>query len=160
MFSLEVLIMVSAIIFCIGGLLGALISRTIFPPEQQKLLEDSLKSSRDELDRYQQDVAEHFAQTASLVQNLTQSYKEVHDHLASGALNLTSPEISQKMLRAGDESLGLEVVDKLETQNVQPPKDWAPKVPGQAGTLSEEYGLEDVGLEDEPVSAEAQLNKA
>lgn len=143
MFSLEVLIMVSAIVFCIGGLLGALISRTMFPPEQQKQLEESLKTSRQELDQYQREVAQHFADTAKLVNGLTQSYKDVHDHLASGALKLTNPEITQQMLEAGDKSLGIEAPEKLDDQNVEAPRDWAPKMPGQAGTLSEEYGLND-----------------
>ncbi|WP_370981397.1 YhcB family protein [Agaribacterium sp. ZY112] len=142
MFSLEVLIMVSAIVFCLGGLLGAIISRSIFPPEQQKQLEENLNNSRKELDQYQRDVAQHFAETAQLVNNLTQSYKSVHDHLATGALQLTNAEITQSMLSAGDESLGLDTPEQLEEQHIEPPRDWAPKPAGQTGTLSEEYGLE------------------
>ncbi len=144
MFSLEVLIMVAAIIFCIGGLLGALISRTMFPPEQQKQLEESLKTARQELDQYQREVAQHFADTAELVHNLTRNYKDVHDHLAKGALNLTNPEITRQMMAAGDKSLGIEASADIDEQQVEAPRDWAPKVPGQTGTLSEEYGLDDI----------------
>lgn len=143
MFSVEVLIMVSAIVFCVGGLLGAFISRSMFPPEQQKRLEESLQTSRQELDQYQREVAQHFADTAKLVNALTQSYKDVHDHLASGALQLTNPEITQQILEAGDKSLGIDVNERLDDHNIQAPRDWAPKTPGQAGTLSEEYGLSD-----------------
>lgn len=143
MFSVEVLIMISAIVFCLGGLLGAFISRTMFPPEQQKMLEESLSSSRKELDQYQREVAQHFADTAKLVQNLTQGYKEVHDHLANGALQLTNSEITQQILEAGDKSLGIDSPESLNEQHVEAPRDWAPKVPGQTGTLSEEYGLAD-----------------
>lgn len=143
MFSLEVLIMACAIVFCLGGLLGAIISRSMFPPEQQKMLEESLKTSRSELDHYQREVSQHFAETAQLVQNLTESYKGVHDHLATGALKLTNPEITQQILEAGDKGLGIDAPDSLNEQEVQAPKDWAPKMPGQAGTLSEEYGLID-----------------
>jgi len=74
-FSLEVVFMISAIVFCVGGLLGAFISRNLFPPEQQKQLEENLQASRQELDQYQREVSEHFAETAKLVQNLTQNYK-------------------------------------------------------------------------------------
>ncbi len=149
MFSLEAVIMISAIVFCVGGLLGAFISRNLFPPEQQKMLEENLQASRQELDHYQRDVAEHFAETAKLVQNLTQSYKDVHDHLSSGALQLTSPEITQQVLAAGDKALGSSALDEFDAQQVEPPKDWAPKVPGQAGTLSEDYGLESTTEEDD-----------
>lgn len=143
MFSVEVLIMVSAIVFCVGGLLGALISRSLFPPEQQKQLEESLKTSRQELDQYQREVAQHFAETAKLVNNLTQSYKDVHDHLAGGAMQLTNQEITKQILEAGDSSLGIEAQNSLDEHQVEAPRDWAPKMPGEAGTLSEEYGLSD-----------------
>lgn len=141
MFSVEFLIMVSVLVFCVGALLGAVISRVMFPPEQQKKMEENLKASRQELDQYQQEVAQHFADTAQLVNNLTQSYRDVHDHFAGGALKLTNPEITQKILEAGDSSLGIEAQNSLNEHDVQAPRDWAPKVPGSTGTLSEEYGL-------------------
>lgn len=147
-FSLETLLMVSAIVFCIGGLIGAVISRTLMPPEMQKDLEQSLQTSRNELERYQQDVSQHFADTSKLVTNLTQAYKEVHDHLAKGAIQLTNAEISKKILDAGDRNLGLEAQDAIEELSFEPPKDWAPKVPGQAGTLSEEFGLDEIPEEE------------
>ncbi len=142
MVSLELLIMVSAIVLCVGGLLGAVISRTLLPPEKQKDLESRLEDSRTELEQYQQDVAKHFADTSKLVTNLTNAYKEVHDHLSKGALQLTNAEISKKILAAGEESLGIDTKGALEQVDFEPPKDWAPKSPGQKGTLSEEFGLE------------------
>lgn len=160
MFSVEVLIMVSAIVFCVGGLLGAFISRSMFPPEQQKQLEESLQTSRQELDQYQREVAQHFADTAKLVNSMTQSYKDVHDHLASGALQLTNPEITQQILEAGDKNLGIDVADSLDDHNVQAPRDWAPKTPGQTGTLSEEYGLSDAnGETSAPLDSTHQFDK-
>lgn len=143
MFSLETLIMVSAIIFCVGGLIGAIISRTLIPPAEQKGLETQLQAARQELGQYQQDVAQHFAETSKLVNNLTQSYKEVHEHLAKGAIQLTNPEITRQILQAGDGQLGLEAHEVINEEDLQPPRDWAPKAPGQAGTLSEEFGLKD-----------------
>ncbi|WP_246434535.1 YhcB family protein [Teredinibacter haidensis] len=143
MFSLEILVMVSAIVFCVGGLLGAVISRTLMPPEQQKELEKSLQLTRQELNQYQQDVAQHFAETSKLVHNLTQSYKDVHEHLAKGAVQLTNSEISRQILEAGESTLGIEVGNSIEEVQPQAPRDWAPKTPGQTGTLSEEYGLSD-----------------
>ncbi|MFT7559841.1 MAG: uncharacterized membrane-anchored protein YhcB (DUF1043 family) [Flavobacteriales bacterium] len=143
MVSFGILIMVGAIALCIGGLVGALISRSLFPPEQQKKLEESLSSTRNDLQKYQSDVANHFAETAKLVNTLTDSYKDVHEHLARGATKLSNAEISREMLRAGDEKLGISPGDILQ-EGVQPPKDWAPKIPGQTGTLSEEYGLDEL----------------
>lgn len=148
MVSIDTLIMVSAILLCVGGLLGAIISRKFMPPEMQKDLEDRLQTTKAELDQYQQDVAQHFADTSKLVSNLTQSYKDVHDHLAKGAIQLTNPEISKQILDAGDSKLGLEADEAIEELAFAPPKDWAPKVPGQTGTLSEEFGLDDTPSDD------------
>ncbi|MFL0810175.1 MAG: YhcB family protein [Agarilytica sp.] len=143
--------MVAAIALCIGGLVGAIISRTFIPPEVQKDLEGKLQVTRAELEQYQQDVAQHFADTSKLVTGLTKSYKDVHDHLAKGAIQLTNAEISKKILEAGGPQLGHEAKDALDELSFEPPKDWAPKMPGQAGTLSEEFGLadtpEEVGVE-------------
>lgn len=152
MFSLEIMMMFVAIAFCVGGLVGAIISRTLIPPEQQRELEQNLQSARNELDKYHQDVAQHFAETSKLVNNLTQSYKDVHEHLAKGAIQLTNPEISKQILDAGDGQLGIEADDAITNEEFHPPKDWAPKTPGQAGTLSEEYGLID-DHEDEAIAA-------
>ncbi|WP_018013747.1 YhcB family protein [Teredinibacter turnerae] len=146
LFSLETLIMVCAIVLCVGALLGALISRTFLPPEQKRDLEQSLQLTRQELSQYQQDVAQHFAETSKLVHNLTQSYKEVHEHLAKGAVELTNSEISRKIIAAGEGTLNLEGTS-IEGAAVEPPKDWAPKTPGESGTLSEDYGHD----EEEPV---------
>lgn len=143
MFSLEVLIMVSVIVFCLGGLVGAVISRSLVPPEGQRDLEERLKASRQELVQYQQDVARHFAETSELVNNLTQSYKEVHEHLAQGAMHLTNAEISQQMLNAGEGYSSDKPNPAIAEVAFEPPRDWAPKQPGQAGMLSEEFGLND-----------------
>ena len=143
MFSLEILIFASAVFFCIGGIVGALVSRASVSPAKQKDLESQLSQSRAELDKYQQDVAQHFAETSQLVSQLTQSYKEVHDHLAKGAIQLTNAEISKQILEAGDSNLGIEAKDNLDSLEVEPPKDWAPKTPGQKGVLSEDFGFEE-----------------
>ena len=144
-FSIEALLMVGAIFLCIGGLLGAIISRTLMPPTMQRDLEVRLQQAKTELDQYQRDVAQHFADTSKLVSNLTKSYKDVHDHLAKGAMTLTNnSEISRKIIEAGEKDLGLEANDAIENVRFDPPKDWAPKTPGQKGTLSEDFGLDEL----------------
>ena len=141
MFSIETVIFISAVVLCLVALIGAVISRTIVPPSNQKSLESQLLESRQDLEKYQQEVAHHFAETSKLVTNLTESYKAVHDHLSKGAVLLTTPSISQKMMQAGSPELGIESKDDVATETFEPPKDWAPKTPGQDGVLSEQFGL-------------------
>lgn len=143
MFSLEFLIMVCVIIFCLGALLGALVSRKLIPPKEQKNLEQELGNTKEELNEYQHEVAEHFIATSKLINELTQSYRNVHEHLASGAIELTNPEISKQLLEAGEGKLHLNIDEPSEAETFEQPKDWAPKAPGQSGTLSEEFGLKE-----------------
>lgn len=144
-FTIEALFIVSALCLSIGVLIGAIISRTFMSPSVQNDLEARLRQAKGELDQYQQDVAQHFADTSKLVANMTQSYKDVHDHLAKGAMSLTNnTEISRKIIEAGEQVKGGDNKEAIENVNFEPPRDWAPKTPGQKGTLSEDFGFEEM----------------
>lgn len=139
--------LILACLFCfvLGAVLGFLLTRTLHPREQQrKELEQQLEKTRDELKQYQQAVTSHFLETSSKVNSLTESYRSLHEHLASGAMHLASPEISRQLIEAGYGKLGApaggygETSDSIEPAP-QPPKDYAP----DNGVLSEDYGLKD-----------------
>lgn len=144
MFSLSTLIL-TALVCALGGcVLGALLSRSLQPEKQQnREMEQRLQRAEEKLSDYQTEVSEHFAQTSQLVNNLTQSYKEVHEYLANSALKLTNPDISRKIIEAADGKLLQDSDITITEDNIEAPRDWAPKSPGQTGTLSEEYGLDE-----------------
>ncbi len=52
----------------------------------------SVKEVEEKLHNYQQDVEQHFAKTADLIDNLTNSYKDVFEHLSDSAENLLTEE--------------------------------------------------------------------
>lgn len=139
MYPLEIMLLVSVVMLAIGGVVGLLVGRAWVPPSQQKELEQRLASAREELDGYQKNVARHFMDTSQKVSELTQSYRDLHEHLAKGALELTSTEIGRKVIEAGGEAN----VEHLEQVHVEPPRDWAPRSPGTHGMLSEEFGLKE-----------------
>lgn len=138
MFALESLLIIAVITLVVGIAIGVVIGRSWIPPEQQKALEQRLASAKDELDSYQQDVAKHFIETSKRVTELSQSYRDLHEHLAKGALNLASTDIGRQLLEAGAKE---DTIMDLEDMSIEPPKDWAPKKPGSKGMLSEEFGL-------------------
>lgn len=140
MFPLETLIILGVVMLITGAVIGVVVGRTWVPSEQQRDLEHRLVSAKEELDEYQQDVAKHFMATSKKVSDLTQSYRDLHEHLATGALRLTSTEIGKELIDAGDTRAQLH---QVEYSHIQPPKDWAPKTPGSHGMLSEEFGLSD-----------------
>jgi uncharacterized membrane-anchored protein YhcB (DUF1043 family) len=148
-FSLATLLMVAATTFIVGCLLSLLLTRSLSPSEKKsRALETRLQETEEKLSSYQEEVTVHFAQTAQLVNNLTQNYKDVHEHLAGGALKLANVDISRQLL-----SSGLNDGENTKLNNTeeafQPPKDWAPGT----GALSEGYDLEEEEEADLPRNA-------
>ncbi|MGH1439143.1 MAG: YhcB family protein [Cellvibrionaceae bacterium] len=145
MFTLSALIGVALITFIIGCVLGATLTRVLSPQQQKaRSLESKLHDSEQKLTEYQQEVTEHFAQTAKLVNTLTQSYRDVHEHLSGDALKLANVDISRQLLKDSSNEDDKVLGDSaLPESDFQPPKDWAPKTPGKEGTLSENFGLSD-----------------
>jgi uncharacterized membrane-anchored protein YhcB (DUF1043 family) len=86
-------------------------------------------------------VVEHFTDTAKLLNNLTESYRDVHNHLAKGAATLCQGEGPISLDRLEDGRDTAEIPAHLA--DVQPPLDYAPKTtPDEKGMLNEEFGLE------------------
>ncbi len=134
------IILIGLSCLALGLIIGFIMARTLHPKEKErKELEDQLKQSQERTKNYQQEVTEHFLKTSELVNNLSHSYRDVHEHLATGAMRLTNTEISRQMIDAG---FGRHENTNIITEETpEPPKDYAPKVPG--GILSEEYGLKE-----------------
>jgi uncharacterized protein len=144
-FTLSTLIITAVAALLAGGAIGAILVKSLHPQEQQNRdMEHRLESAENKLSDYQQEVSEHFAETSQLVNNLTQSYKDVHEHLANSALTLTNPDISRQLIEAGDGKLINSDTsgDKKDDTDTEAPRDWAPKNPGETGQLSEEFGLD------------------
>ncbi|SIT03119.1 YhcB family protein [Neptunomonas antarctica] len=141
----------------IGALIGYLLGRAGGDSGQQQL-EDMQK----ELETYKSKVAGHFEETADLVNKMTESYRGVYQHLATGAQALCDADTARSIESSMTPQLALqkEVIikeadsesaepntepkDTAKTEasvNVEPPRDYAPKQAKEEGTLSESYGL-------------------
>lgn len=108
---------------------------------------DELESHVQELQRhhaiYREEVSDHFNTTAELIQQMTDSYKDVYQHLANGAQGLCSEEVASKLLpTSSDSGFGLSISEDDE-DGLQAPKDYAPKLdPNRSGALAEDFGLD------------------
>lgn len=80
----------------LGLVIGALLM--YFASGSNKDSKKSVAKMEKKLDRYQKDVSEHFEQTADLVDELTQSYKKVFDHLGKSAKHLMTDEQIQHQI--------------------------------------------------------------
>ena len=134
MFELSTLIITGLACLIIGLAAGAQLVRVYMPAAPT--LENQLEDAETKLSDYQNDVSEHFAETSRLVNNLTQSYKEVLLHQAQSALKLSNQDISKQLIEAAEGNLAL--TESMGDIPLEQPKDWAP----QTGQLREEFGLE------------------
>ncbi len=154
-FSLSMLIGAAVIGLVVGLLLGMLLTRTSSSGKKLHSVESQLEQTEQSLSNYQQEVTEHFAETAKLVNDLTRNYRDVHEHLAGSALKLANVDISRQLLSTPPSEVAQDDTPTeqaaIDQEDFQPPKDWAPS----EGTLSEDYGLK----EEKDLSAETAKAK-
>jgi len=126
----------------IGLGLGMLLGRRSSPQSQKnREVERKLDQVLQDKKAYEDEVVEHFTDTAKLLNSLTQSYREVHNQLAKGAAELChgqGPVIAGRLEGSSDEA---EVPSQLA--DIHPPLDYAPKTsPDEKGMLNESFGLD------------------
>jgi uncharacterized membrane-anchored protein YhcB (DUF1043 family) len=141
-YSLDLLLAVGAALTLLGVLIGWMAGRrTSATAKKHRDLTLKLDQVMQEKKAYEDDVVEHFEETAQLLGNLTESYRDVHNHLAQGASNLcqgAGPASLERLQNGRDPA---EIPGGLA--DIQPPLDYAPKnSPDEKGMLNEEFGLE------------------
>ncbi len=143
MYTLELVVIISLAALLFGLGLGVLLGRLKFGQGSTGQLANRLQQAESELENYQHQVAKHFVDTSQRISDLTQSYRDLHQHLAEGAARLASPDISRTLLEAAEAKQRVtDIIDHPEA-SLEPPKDWAPKTPGQRGGLSDDFEDDD-----------------
>lgn len=155
MYSFSAVVITGLICLLTGAGIGAFTLYMLRTNLFGRDVEQRLHEAESSLQGYQRDVAEHFAQTSQLVNNLTNAYRDVHEHLANGALKLATPAISRQILDSANNNLGSDSKAYINEQRIEPPRDWAPKTAGTKGTLSEDYDLRDDHHENTQIPTES-----
>ena len=141
MFSVTMLIATALGTLVVGlGLGWWLGSRKPVGDDAVRDLESRLDRAVQERNDYESEVREHFSRTAELLNRLTEDYRSVYQHFATGAEQLCDGEVAVPAA-----SLGARDSDEIPSQlvDVQQPLDYAPRrSPDEQGQLSEDYGLE------------------
>ena len=127
----------------LGLVIGAAFaSRLGGGPARVRELEEQLRRLRESEREYRESVSEHFNTTAGLVKQMTESYKDVYQHLAGGAQSLCSAEVASRLLPRNNDSV-FENEPEIDELGVLPPKDYAASSgPARKGALAEDFGLE------------------
>ena len=71
-------------------------------------LEEKLESMSETQMEYRNNVSEHFNMTSELINQMTDSYKKVYEHLAIGAQDLCSDQVAEKLLPLQPDAMFLE----------------------------------------------------
>ncbi|WP_075998584.1 YhcB family protein [Pseudohalioglobus lutimaris] len=142
MYSLTIVIVGAAAGLIIGLGLGLLLGQRSSPAGQKhREVERKLDQVLQDKKAYEDEVVEHFSDTARLLNTLTDSYRDVHNHLARGAENLCQGNGPVAIGEDPTRRDPAEIPDNLA--NIQPPLDYAPKTsPDEKGMLNEEFGID------------------
>ena len=90
----------------VGGMAGYYFAKLDDLSKKQKQeLEDKLQKSEQELVDYKDQVTTHFKETANLINNMTESYQKVHEHLAAGSVELCNNAIEVNKLTVSSKQL-------------------------------------------------------
>jgi len=135
-------LLIGGALLIVGLAIGTLLGRRISPQSQKSRdVERKLDQVLQDKKAYEDEVVEHFTDTAKMLNSLTESYRDVHNHLAKGAAELCQGQGPVIMGRLGNDAASAEIPAQLA--GIQPPLDYAPKTsPDEKGMLNESFGLE------------------
>ena len=141
-YNLTILIAGGALLLLLGIGLGMLLGRRTSPAAlRQREAERRLDQLLQDKQAYEDEVVEHFTDTAKLLNQLTEQYRDVHNHLARGADRLCHGRGPVALGQLGEPADSSEIPPQLA--DVRPPLDYAPKAsPDAKGMLAEEFGIE------------------
>jgi uncharacterized membrane-anchored protein YhcB (DUF1043 family) len=141
-YSLTIVIVGAAAGLIIGLGLGLLLGqRSSTAGQKHREVERKLDQVLQDKKAYEDEVVEHFSDTARLLNTLTQSYRDVHNHLARGAEDLCHGNGPVAIGQDAAQRDPAEIPAKFA--NVQQPLDYAPKTsPDEKGMLSEGFGID------------------
>ena len=122
-------------------------------PSRVQELENQIRELKEGHDEYRGSVSDHFSTTAELVQQMTENYREVYRHLATGAQDLCSPDVAGRLPPPEGGIPGEEMLedhgmagsgDTGKPGGLKPPRDYAARDRAgsdKTGTLSEGFGI-------------------
>ncbi len=101
-----------------GAMIGALAYRLLAPSVKQAAkVKTELEVTREELDSYKSNVNQHFNKTSELVNNLTQNYVKVYQHLAEGAQSLGDSKTFTSLLEQHQGMVSIALDDETNVTN-------------------------------------------
>lgn len=109
---------ISFIALVAGALIGALAYRLFAPSlKQAGKIKTELGEAREELSNFKASVNQHFNKTSELVNDLTQNYVKVYQHLAAGAQTLADGKNFTNLLEQHRGRVSIAIEDQTRVTN-------------------------------------------
>ena len=136
------LIITSVAALLVGAVVGVWLDRRYSASDTEKPEEPKRDMNESQLLKdYRREVAGHFARSAALLGALVDNYRNLHDHLVSGAEEFCDDDTSNTLQNLPDDWMA-DLPGEPDPESVQPPLDYAPRSSRDVGVLNEEFGLE------------------
>jgi len=125
-------IIIAGLLFIIGLTVGGIAGRWREKHDNKSLeLEKEVDQLRSDMNEYRDEVGEHFNKTGELFNTMTQNYRDIYEHLATGAQKLSNDKTDVFQLN------GFNGAPRLKDESVdatvaQPPSDYAKHEPMSA----------------------------
>lgn len=107
----------------VAGVVGLLGGMLVMHLMHKKTAENTdVKAVQEKLDKYQVEVENHFSKTADLIDNLTDSYKQVFEHLSDSAENLlTDDQIQNQLINRKSREVTIKYLKSSDQEQQNPP---------------------------------------
>jgi uncharacterized membrane-anchored protein YhcB (DUF1043 family) len=117
----------ASVVFAVGGAAGYIIARQLKDQHTRKV-EEELSKAKAELSDYRSQVDRHFLKTSLLFSKMTDNYREVYEHLATGAQALCGEKATLSRLDLPEKKILPEAAAETAdtTEAVEPTEVTAP----------------------------------
>ena len=110
----------------VGMVLGVAISRLTTPGyKKQKSVQKDLDNAKFELEQQKQDLADHFAQTAEMLDSLGKEYTKLYQHMAKTSAELLPNLPEQDNPFDKKTAMSTDVAEEQQEDANEQPKDYA-----------------------------------
>lgn len=119
-------IIIAGLLFIIGLTIGGIAGRWRGKHDNKSLeLEKEVDQLRSDMNQYRDEVGEHFNKTGELFNTMTQNYRDIYEHLATGAQKLSNDKTDVFQLNGFNDAPRLKDETTADTGTPQVPRDYA-----------------------------------
>lgn len=130
-------IIIAGLLFIIGLTVGGIAGRWRGKHDNKSQeLEKEVDQLRTDMNQYRDEVGEHFNKTGELFNTMTQNYRDIYEHLATGAQKLSNDKTDVFQLNGFNGAPRLKDETAADTDAPQVPSDYAKQEPATTETKS------------------------